>query len=63
MLAFYRLARGAGHSVSASLAFALFNRPLPESSVPLEQQEKDYIDRVADLDRRSREESTRQSTE
>jgi len=27
MLAFYRLARGAGHSIFASLAFALFSRP------------------------------------
>ena len=57
MFAFYQLARGAGHTVFDSLAFALFNRPLPPPSVPMEQREADYLVLVADLDRRSREKS------
>jgi hypothetical protein len=32
MLAFYRLARDAGHTLISSLTFALFNRPLPNHS-------------------------------
>ena len=32
MLSYYRLAGGAGHSIFASLAFALFNRPLGRSA-------------------------------
>jgi hypothetical protein len=30
MLAFYRLARDAGHTLISALTFALFNRPLPD---------------------------------
>jgi hypothetical protein len=44
MLAFYRLARGAGHSIFASLAFALFSRPLPGPSVSSEQQMRNYVE-------------------
>jgi hypothetical protein len=39
MFIFYRLARDAGHSVLASMAFALFNRRLPQNPVPLEQRQ------------------------
>jgi len=54
MLAFYRLARGAGHSIFSSLAFALFNRPLG-ASASSEQMMRDYLARVADLEKRERE--------
>jgi hypothetical protein len=54
MLAFYRLARGAGHSIFASLAFALFRRSLPGPSVSSEQQMRNYLARVADLDKKER---------
>jgi len=54
MLAFYRLARGAGHSIFASLAVALFSRPLPGPSVSSEQQMRNYLARVADLDKKER---------
>jgi hypothetical protein len=53
MLAFYRLARGAGHSI-LSLAFALFSRSLPGPSVSSEQQMRNYLARVADLDKKER---------
>ena len=58
MLAFYRLARGAGHSIFASLAFALFNRPLGRSASD-EQLMRAFLARVADLEKRSREQSAK----
>jgi hypothetical protein len=53
MLAYYRLARGAGHAIFASLAFALFNRRLG-SSASDEQLMRAFLARVADLEKRSR---------
>jgi hypothetical protein len=56
MMALYQLARGAGHSVLGSLGFALFNWPLPtRTDAEREKDARDYLARVADLDRRSRE--------
>jgi hypothetical protein len=56
MIPLYRLARGAGYSVLRSLAWALFNWPPPTpTESERKQQERDYIARIADLDRRSRE--------
>jgi hypothetical protein len=52
MLAYYRLARGAGHSMFASLAFALFNRPLGRSGSD-EELMRAFLARVADLQKRS----------
>ena len=52
MLSLYRLARGAGHSIFASLAFALFDRPLGRSASN-EQLMRAYLARVADLKKRS----------
>ena len=54
MLAFYRLARGAGHSIFASLAFALFNRPLGRSGSD-ELLMRAFLARVADLEKKSSE--------
>lgn len=55
MMILYRLARGAGHSIVASLASALFNRRLPEATeAERKQQDLDYIERIADFNRRSR---------
>jgi hypothetical protein len=48
MMILYRLSRGAGHSIVASLAFALFNRRVPGPT------DRDYMERVADFNRRSR---------
>ena len=53
MLAHYRMAREGGHSVFASLAFALFGRPLSPGSD--EELMRKFLARVADLDKRSRE--------
>ena len=50
----YQLARGAGHSISASLAFALFNQPLSRSA-SLETLMRAFLAQVADLQKRSRE--------
>jgi hypothetical protein len=53
MLTQYRLARGAGHSIFASLKFAIFDRPLgPASDKELMRK---FLARVADIERRSRE--------
>jgi hypothetical protein len=38
MLALYRLARDAGHTIISSLTFALFNRPLPYHSAENQQE-------------------------
>jgi hypothetical protein len=54
MLAYYRLARGAGHAIFASLALALFNRRLG-SSASDEELMRAFLARVADLEKRSRE--------
>jgi hypothetical protein len=55
MMILYRLSRGAGHSIVASLAFALFNRRVPgPTEAEREQQDRDYMERVADFNRRSR---------
>jgi hypothetical protein len=54
MLSYYRLARGAGHSIFASLAFALFSRPLGRSA-STEQLMRAYLARVAELQKKSRE--------
>jgi len=53
MLNLYRLARGAGHSIFASLAFALFDRQLGRSASN-EQLMRAYLARVADLKKGSR---------
>jgi hypothetical protein len=61
MLIYYRLARGAGHSIFRSLTWALLNRPLPENPIPFEQREAEYLARVAELDRKSRDYTASQS--
>ena len=53
MLSLYRLARGAGYSIFASLAFALFDRPLGRSASN-EQLMRAYLARVADLKKKAR---------
>jgi len=56
MFTFYRLARAAGHSVTESLTFALSNKPLPSPTEDEQKQrESDYLAKVADLEKRSRE--------
>jgi hypothetical protein len=54
MLAHYRLARGAGHSIFASLAYALFGQPLSRSASD-EKLMQVFLARVADIQKRSRE--------
>jgi hypothetical protein len=52
----YRLARRAGYSIPASLAFAVFDKSLPHRP-PFEERQADYLARVADLDIRSAEDA------
>jgi hypothetical protein len=54
MLAQYRLAIGAGHSIFAALAYALFDQPLSRSASD-EQLMRAFLARVADLQKRARE--------
>jgi hypothetical protein len=58
MLALYRLAQGAGHTIVSSLTFALFNRPLPNFSPELQQKIDRRLARIAAL-YRERETPTR----
>lgn len=57
MREYYRLARGAGHSVFRSLAFALFNTDLPDRSAEIKRRIAESEARIKEL-----EESQRQST-
>jgi len=56
MLAYYRLARGAGHSIFKSLGFALFNWDLPSRADEIERQIAESQARIRKL-----EDATRQS--
>jgi hypothetical protein len=49
MLALYRLAHDAGHTIISSLTFALFNRPLPNYSPEIEQKMDSRLTRIASL--------------
>jgi hypothetical protein len=53
MLAQYRVARDMGHSIVASLAFALFGRPLGSGSH--EAMMRKFLERVTELEKRSHE--------
>jgi hypothetical protein len=48
MLALYRLARDAAHTLISSLTFALFNRPLPYHSPEIEQEIDSRLARIAE---------------
>jgi hypothetical protein len=52
MLAQYQLARGTGHSIFASLGFALLNRPLGRSAAD-ERLMRAFLARVAEIQKRS----------
>jgi hypothetical protein len=52
----YGLARRAGYSIPASLAFAVFDKSLPHRP-PFEERQADYLARVADVDRVSAEDA------
>jgi hypothetical protein len=47
MLALYRLARDAGHTIISSLSFVIFNRPLPYHSAEKQRKIDSYLARIA----------------
>ena len=51
MLALYRFARDAGHTIISSMTFALFNRPLPYHSAENQQEIDKHLARIAELDK------------
>jgi hypothetical protein len=56
MLTLYRLARVGGYSVVHSLAFALFNLPLPTRPDQFKQQMDEHLARLAELEAGKRDE-------
>ena len=53
MIALYKLAKVAARKIINSMRHALGTRAPPELDIPLDEREKEFFRRIADLDRKA----------